>query len=119
MFSNPVPFEKAYPEVENISVNVKEAGYMLKRENTFTLTKNNIYPNFSCSNISCKQGGISIERLIRDMIRNKETEINTQLGCKGHEGSPKGRRRGRDCMNHFEIQISIEYKENSTNTQDS
>jgi hypothetical protein len=114
MFGTKVNFDEAFPTIEDITVEVKEAGYMLKRKSTSTYTKEYLVPSFECNNISCKQGGVSIERVLREMVRNKQAEREEIMSCKGHEGSPKGRRIGRACMNHFEITISINYKENQS-----
>jgi hypothetical protein len=112
MFMSTVEFERAYPTVETITVAYKQEGYMLhdhqKRSGTYT--KETLVPSMSCSNVSCKQGGFLIEFEIREMVRNKQTTRKTAIGCSGHEGSEKGRRRGRDCMNHLELNISITYK---------
>jgi hypothetical protein len=115
MFGTPVPFDEAYPTVENITVKYRENGYMIRPyfKGLRTYTKEDLAPSTSCNNISCKQGGFSIQSVIREMVREKQTTLNTTIGCKGHEGSPKGRRRGRACMNHAELDITIKYKEAS------
>lgn len=113
MFVTPVPFDEAFPTVEEITVEYKENGYMLHpyQKSSGTYTKETLVPKRDCNNISCKQGGFSIESVIRKMVLIKQTKLETAIGCKGHEGSPKGRRRGRDCMNHLELNILIKYKE--------
>jgi hypothetical protein len=120
MFVQKVPFDEAYPTIDDITVEFKENGYMLhphqKRSGSFS--KENLVPSMPCSNVSCKQGGFSLEPVIRNMVRNKQTTLEETVGCKGHEGSPKGRRRGRDCMNHVELKISIKYKENQSHETD-
>lgn len=116
MFATPVPFDEAFPTIDEITVGYKENGYMLHpyQKSSGTFTKDHIAPSLPCHNVSCKRGGFSLERVIRDMVRKKQTTLETTIGCKGDEGSPKGRRRGRDCMNHVELNISIKYKEDQT-----
>src|SRR5215211_4829512 len=90
MFFPKVFFDEASPTVEEITIEFKETGYMLRphQKRSGTYTKANLEPLMSCDNISSKQGGFRLEPVINKMALNKQTTLETTVGCKGHEGSP-------------------------------
>lgn len=119
LFSKKVPFNEAFPDIESISVIVKEyenAGQ--KPDDGLTLyPKTFIYDNkhlpseyLDCSNSICYNGGFSLGSIIRNMVLNKETLKEGKVFCQGSEGSPKGRKIYRSCLHRFIYKISITYK---------
>ena len=112
LFVQQTSFEKAFPMIEDISVKTAERGYGIYAEpRRYTLGKNGLGEYINCSNPSCKRGGFEISHEIRDMISKKDTERKTMIVCIGDEGSPKGRKIGRSCINRIETEIKIKYKE--------
>jgi len=108
-FDQKITFENAFPEVEECIVEVEESGHGVSewgRERTYR----NPGQYINCSNTLCYNGGFSIGSEIRDMVRKRETEREDSALCQGNEGSPKGRRIYRKCMNFFKFKIRIEYK---------
>lgn len=112
MFSNKTTFEKAFPEIEKISVKVKESGKGIYRSfQSSYYEKKSLGEYINCNNSFCYNGGFNIGEIIRKMGWNRETEKEGSAICQGHEGSPKGRRIYGKCLNHFDYNIKIEYKE--------
>jgi hypothetical protein len=113
-FGRKVSFDEAYPEIEDVVVEVKENGYgSYGASRTYAKA---YFPGefIDCSNPSCYGGGFSIGQIIYEMKRNRQTEYATSKICKGCEGSPKGRRRYRSCINVFEIKVTVKYREDQT-----
>lgn len=44
------------------------------------------------------------------MVSKKQTDLETVAICQGYEGSPKGKRRYRSCINSFKVKVHITYK---------
>jgi len=110
VFATKTTFEKAFPEIEKISVEVTESGYgVYSNFRTSHYSNHNIAEYINCSNSSCYNGGFSIGTIIREMSYRKETEREGTAICQGNEGSPKGRRIYRKCLNSFEYKIHIVY----------
>lgn len=107
-------FDKAFPEIEDVKVEVTESGEGLTQFNRERIySKRTLRGEYiDCHNPMCYNGGFGIGEIIRDMIRNKQAELVTYKTCQGYEGSPKGRRRYRSCVNSFNIKVIIKYKEN-------
>lgn len=111
MFSSPAPFAEVFPEIEDITVEIKEEGYMVSKKATYNLTMETLRPHIPCNNISCKKNsGFDLQPIITDMVRNKKTILDTSAGCNGTETSMK-----RDCLNAYDVRISIKYKEIPSN----
>jgi hypothetical protein len=112
VFSRKMKFEEAFPEIEDINIEIEEKGYGVYGElSRKSYTKQNMPGEYvDCSNPSCYNGGFSIGQILRDMVGNKQTDAETSKGCQGYEGSPKGRRRYRSCINFFTIRAHIDYK---------
>lgn len=113
-FVNKVDFDKAFPEIEELSVEVEETGKGITKSISRSIYTKDTLPGeyIDCSNPLCYRGGFSIGSILREMIRNKQTESEIEKFCKGKEGSPKGRRIYDDCFNCFDVKVSIKYKKN-------
>lgn len=98
--------------IEDISVKTIEKGYgVYERTNQCNFGKTNLGEYINCSNSICKRDGFQIGQEIRDMVSKGDTERKEMLVCIGDEGSPKGRKIGRRCINHINTEIKIKYKE--------
>lgn len=112
VFADKVPFEEAFPQLKSVSVRVEEFGHSVGKWNTRHYDRVGEY--IDCRNSLCYNGGFSIGELIRDMVRTKETEREETKFCQGYEGSPKGRRKYKDCMNRFQVRVTLEYKDDTS-----
>lgn len=115
VFAKKVSFDEAFPEIEDLTVEVEESGHGISDWNRKSTYRKKYFPGeyIDCSNPLCYNGGFSIGSILSEMIRNKQTELETSKLCQGNEGSPKGRRIYRKCINFFKIKVSIKYKKES------
>ncbi len=113
-FGKLVPFEDAFPELNDVSV-ISEQTYPTKLYNEKTTSHNGRTSNIICKNPLCFNGRIELSSIIREMINNKEKFKEIKTMCHGSEGSPKGRRIYRTCINFITIKITLEYKQNDEN----
>ncbi|AKI97035.1 hypothetical protein [Kosmotoga pacifica] len=113
LYSKKVSFEEAFPEIEDLTVEVEETGHGVSELNRKRTYRKQYFPGeyIDCSNPLCYNGGFSIGSILREMVKKRQTELETLKLCQGHEGSPKGRRIYRKCMNFFKVKVSIKYKE--------
>lgn len=112
VFAEKTTFEKAFPEIEDITVVVRETGHGVSEWNKErAFGKRSIEEYVDCSNSLCYNGGFSLGEIIRRMVRDKLTELETTKICQGNEGSPKGRRIYRKCMNGFHVKVKIKYRD--------
>jgi len=114
VFGEKSSFKEAFPEIDDLKIECKETGHLGSVFNNETShyysIENPPGEYIDCSNPLCYNGGFSIGRVLREMIRNKEMEKEGSEICKGYEGSPKGRRRYRNCLNFFKYKVKIKYK---------
>jgi hypothetical protein len=112
VFAKKVSFDEAFSEIEDLTVEVEESGHGISGWNRKSTYRKQYFPGeyIDCSNPLCYNGGFSIGSILRKMVRNKQTELETSKLCQGNEGSPRGRRIYRKCMNFFKIKVSIKYK---------
>ena len=101
-------FLEAYPTIKAIRAEIEEMDYNQSVRKTIC-TEQNFRHAIDCSNRLCYGGGIEIGWIVHDMMRERTVELSDQKLCRGYEGSPKGRRKDRDCMHLFKYQIRIEY----------
>jgi hypothetical protein len=101
-------FASAYPTVERAYVRFTETDFGSNpRERVHNLADG---PRSACSNPSCERGGYDFEFQVMEMVRQGiETEA-VEISCRGDEGTPKGRRIGRDCLMSMKGTITIQYK---------
>ena len=117
VFAQKVGFAEAFPEVEEVSIRVEErgrgaGGYRGGSDTRVrTFTKMNLGEYVDCSNTLCYNGGASVGSALREAVRERRTEFEDSAMCQGYEGSPKGQRKYRDCINVFTIRGTIKYRE--------
>lgn len=95
MFGREYPFEKAYPDVDEITVEYKEVGHMLKdyQKQSNSMSKVQMTRVLPCHNVSCKNGGFHIDEIIRNMNAKKQTSKADGVMCSGTEPTMK-----RECL---------------------
>jgi hypothetical protein len=113
VFGKKVPFKEAFPAIVSLSVEGEETGDgLLDEARHFSYDIENLPGEYiNCSNPSCYNGGFRIGATIREMMETGVAAKEESRICQGREGSPKGRKIGRHCMNHFKVAVSIGVKE--------
>ena len=114
MLGPKVGFDEAFPEIEDVTVEVKENGEGVHGSGSRIYRKGQFGEYIDCSNPLCYNGGFSIGSILREMVRNRQTELEESRKCQGYEGSPRGRCVYRDCWNSFEIRVSVKFKRDQT-----
>jgi len=112
VFAKKSSFDEAFPEIEELTVEVEASGQGIKDWNQKSVYHKENFPGeyIDCHNPLCYNGGFSIGSILRGMVSKKQTKLKTFEVCRGYEGSPKGRIKYRDCVNSFEIKVTIKYK---------
>jgi hypothetical protein len=114
VFSRKIPFNEAFPQIKSAKVRVEESGYSpsgmyFDAPNIRIYDEKTLGEYINCSNRHCYNGGFSIGQILREMVQQKKSHDETTRICQGYEGSPKGKKRYRSCVNYFKISVDIEY----------
>jgi hypothetical protein len=97
---------KAFPGIKELRVKVTQDLYgtyckeSWQRESAYS--KASIPRYERCKNPRCQQGGLDLQQIVGF------GEGEHTFHCNGHEGTPKGRRKGNPCGNSFKVTVSIE-----------
>ena len=75
-------------------------------ERKFHFTKATMPRHLHRANPRCQQGGLDLQRIVLFSTPGQHT-----FHCNGHEGSPKGRRKGDPCDNSFQLTLSVERRD--------
>jgi hypothetical protein len=70
-----------------------------QRESRYTKSSGPRY--LTCANPRCHQGGLDLQQIVNFWPSGERT-----FPCNGHEGTPKGRRRGDPCDNSFVVTLT-------------
>jgi len=98
--------EKAFPDVESLELTVVQdpygqyARHAWQRESRYT--KANMPRRLTCLNPRCQQGGLELQQIILFSPSGQRSYY-----CNGHEGTPKGRRKGDPCDNRFDVTVAV------------
>jgi hypothetical protein len=105
-------FAKAFPSVRDVRICGEQFGDM-DSEMQRHISSSGLNPatTIRCSNRRCQQGGYQIEHLIRSMIDQRQSQFSTTIHCDGHEGTPKGRRKGGPCLNYAKLTITLTFED--------
>lgn len=111
LFAQKTTFDEAFPQIAEVSVEVTQTGRGVSQVlSKLTYTKQSLGEFINCSNPLCYNGGFSIGSILREMVRNKQSDLSTTRSCQGYEGSAKGRSRWGPCMNCFSVRVHIDYR---------
>ena len=108
-------FEEAFPEIKSLKVESREISHRALRKNKRVFDQTSFGEYIDCSAPLCVKGGCAIGSLVREMVANKQSTLETTERCVGYEGSPKGKRRYGPCVNMFDIKVTVKYKDDSLN----
>lgn len=101
--------DEAFPEFASIDLTVEQDPFQMYSSHTTTrvrrYTKATVPRWLRCLNPRCQQGGLDLQNFISFWPPGKQT-----FHCDGHEGTPKGRRKGAPCGNSFVLTLSTETK---------
>jgi hypothetical protein len=108
-------FENAFPSIDDVTVELTETGAGRWNGVSRKLGKPALGEFIDCHNPLCYNGGFSVGQILREMISKNKTELETTRLCQDYERSPGGRRLCRPCVNHFDIQVRLKYKNEAEN----
>ncbi|MFA5929281.1 MAG: hypothetical protein WC861_00185 [Candidatus Micrarchaeia archaeon] len=121
VFGELTTFDKAFPALEDAILEYRETGYGTYEQYQSEEEKKRKYDRqvsikergglLRCSNPSCRRGGYEIDFAISAMTGSKQTEKEGFIVCHGDEGTPKGRKIGRRCVNTIHYKLTLTYKE--------
>jgi hypothetical protein len=108
-------FAEAYPHIGSFRIEIDQGdavwGATAPGYRTSVFTQSSPPPPvIGCSNSRCRQGGLQLQNLIPYSGSQLPYNYEEKFPCNGHEGSPKGRRIGRSCMNRFHVKMHFEAK---------
>jgi hypothetical protein len=101
-----VSFAKMFPEVAKLRIEVTESDAEFGGMRRVPATTGEY---IDCTNPLCYNGGFRVGEVVREMIRERKTSKAGSNICQGYEGSPKGKKKYRDCLRWFQWKIEIEY----------
>ena len=105
-------FASAYPNVESAIVRYTETDFGNDPCSHVHNLANG--PRAACRNPLCRRGGYDFELQFRMMVSQGLESGAVEMSCRGDEGSPKGRRQGRDCLMSITGTIVVKYKNPKT-----
>lgn len=96
---------KAFPDIKEMTVVVTQDPWESYRRTpavpTHTYTKLSLSRFERCMNPRCQQGGLDLQNIV--LFRE---DGQHEVYCRGHEGSPNGRRVGDPCDNVFTVKLT-------------
>lgn len=106
LFGEKVSFAEAYPNIENILIEVEETGKGVDSSNRKRRYTKQYLPGefIRCSSPVCRGPGFHLGFHLYNMVSEGNTEFQKTDLCKGCE-SPR-----RNCPNTFNFKITIKYK---------
>jgi hypothetical protein len=93
-------FRDAFPGVKTLKLLGRQRGDVSgdhQREERYT--ELNLPQTIPCSNPRCKQGGYDLMAYLITLAHDRTPSYNGQVYCNGHEGTPRGMRKGDPCWN--------------------
>ena len=104
-------FKEAFPEVHTVRVTARHEGDASSEpRKSQAYSEQNLPGTIPCVNPRCQQGGYDLMATLIAQTNARQPSHQVTWNCNGHEGSPKGRRRGHSCSNYVEIDFRLTYR---------
>lgn len=118
-YSNELSFHEAFPEIEDVCIMVTEAEGSVKADIEKPATRladrrvygKNIGECIECHSPFCVDGGFSIRKILRPMVRIHNQFMQGTILCSGSEGAMKTNRKYLPCNRSFQFTVSVTYKD--------
>ena len=101
-------FEEAFPEIEEIEVDVEETD-LVETQRTLHYTIENIRGKVPCTNSQCTNRGVRLDSLISEMKREGDSHGEFTKSCEGVEKF--GQNDHRTCPHNFHVEIDLEFRD--------
>lgn len=117
VFGEATTFERAYLTIDTIRIEYTISfvgGFPRDDEQcgSFVITDKKYIGEFiGCRNSKCYGGGFQIGWILHDMVNTNTCEKSGSINCCGHEGTPKGKKIYRKCMNKCDYKIVLTFKQ--------
>ena len=107
LFGSQTTFAEAYPQIEDITVEVEEIGKGVNSSNRNRRYTKEHFPGdyVSCSSPVCSRQGFFLGFYVNSMVLERKAELEKMDLCKGSESPRRG------CPNTFKFKITIKYIE--------
>jgi hypothetical protein len=103
-------FATAFPTLDDAIIRYTESDFGNDpRQGVWSLKHNG--GQMRCGNPRCYRGGYELDREVSNMIYAGITEREIWLTCNGDEGSPKGRKKGQECLHSIKGTITLRMKQ--------
>ncbi len=104
-------FTQAYPSIQSLHATVRHEGEVPQTwQQVQEFTEHSIPKEIRCLNPKCQQGGFDLGAILITLEHEQKTKYDVTLNCRGHEGTPKGRKRGDSCFNSVAVELELTFK---------
>ena len=106
-------FRQAFPAIRILTAKVKESGEGVTQSTAERIFNADSLPSeyMDSHNPLRWNGGLAIGSVIRNTVAARQGQAKVEQLCQGQEGSSKGRQVYDRCLNMFDIDIDISYKD--------
>jgi hypothetical protein len=111
-------FVEAFPEIcqLHIEVRVKQTRAEVDLPYRVYTLENPPDEIINCNSINCAEGGILIYSILKEMIRNRLTSMESKEICNGEVVPAQSKIRG-TCLKSFRIKIAMTYQSSEENRE--
>ena len=108
-------FEQLFPKIQEIKTTVRQVGEQPEAKSHIFTKDNWPHNGIKCINKRCRGGGYDLNHLVQDMVEHNITHQKIQDGilCPGRTLTGNTGRRGPNCPQRLECEISIVFREDS------
>jgi hypothetical protein len=101
----------AFPEIDSLKIVAHHRGMAISQVRASeSYTLHNLPRVLPCANPRCQQGGYDLNAMLIMLTSSKQQGHRATWYCGGHEGTPKGRRRGLPCSNSVALDFFLSFK---------
>jgi len=109
-------FAEDFPSVADVRVEVTELSMEGEQTSVYTLgdqvggpfALGMVSGFIDCSNPACFGGGLYIDSILHEMVREGRTTFESKAHCRGYEGTRT--KKARDCLHFFHVKVALRYK---------
>ena len=107
---NRVLIDGTLDAIERLAVTVTEKGRNAEPFAWIMQSRDSVRERIICNNPACFDGGFSLGDLLREIVKNRQTEFIGTSFCTGRAGDPEAPGPHPSCDTRYNLEIRILYR---------
>ena len=107
---NRIAMDGTLDDVDAVTLSVLEKGCQASPIELWIRRREGVRESVPCHNPLCNNGGLALGELLRELIRDRQTDYLGTNYCRGQEGDLEVPESLKSCQTRYEVQVTLRFR---------